>query len=175
MMNELREKIHDVVAHLCGGPDEAYELADRILALLPQWMKRDGPEPVGCPTPGACSCPVATVLPKLVWRERALFIGELRIGYASEGTPDEWDGWLECGDRVICAVPETEARAAVETAVKEALGGPVMPEVPSEAVILAVFDTLRTFDRDLPIAAAESAFSAVLDALAKEQKCQTLT
>lgn len=92
----LREKIADVAREFTyGGSPE--EFADRILALLQ---------------------------PKLEWRGRRLFFGLVETRSWIVGDGDRWDGRYG-GDSVLGfagLVSRQEARAAVEKAVKEALG-----------------------------------------------------
>lgn len=70
-MTDLRDKIHDVVAYLCGGPDEAYAIADSIMALLPGWQ------------------PIETA-PKDGTRVLLYRPGEQIIGYWWRGADDEY-------------------------------------------------------------------------------------
>lgn len=102
--DELREKIageieFEIRRAIVSWNDRhtARAFADRILALLP-------PQP------------------KLEWRGDCLILGaNFCTGYVSDGAPTSWDGYVN-EEMVVCDVPLEEARAAVEQAVKGALG-----------------------------------------------------
>lgn len=92
--DELREKIASVAREFTHGrhPDE---FSDRILALLP-------PQP------------------KLEWRDDGLYLGGLLVGEVDRNGGEHY-GFIY-HDLLAIYDTEQEARAAIEKAVKEALG-----------------------------------------------------
>lgn len=99
-MTDLRENIISEIEHFGNGSGEdAENLADRILAILP-------PQP------------------KLEWREQYLMIGNLSVGYCHVAG-NGWHAHVGIGRHGKYFGPINDknvARAAVEQAVKEALG-----------------------------------------------------
>mgnify|MGYP007118561619 CR=1 FL=1 len=109
--DELRDKIANVLNDLDlvseGIPHSPTEVADRILALLP-------------------------AMPKLEWRkdgwgQDCCFIGNLKVGHLTNfgNFYASWPITLPLDERALGPFDGIEpARAAVEKAVKEALGWP---------------------------------------------------
>ena len=96
LINNCEYCIDDGQVSNCPKCMLRYQIADRILALLPK-------------------------VPELRWDGAQLFLGSLRVGFVTEDRNGQM--LLHAGEKMIGgAMPMDVARAAVEAAVRKALG-----------------------------------------------------